>query len=210
MVTASSTSGNASSSNGEDRLRGRWWRSAAGFERYRIREPAAVQLQAADRSLRVNTQIDLSIDSEAPDSELVGDLLERYFAELDARFPGGFDPERTVAAPAAELTPPHGRLLVARLHQRPVGCGAVRRLDAETAEIKRMWIDPAARGLGVGRRLLAALERAAAELGCRVVRLDTAAALTEALALYSSAGYREIDAYNENPYAAHWLEKRLP
>ena len=90
-----------------------------------------------------------------------------------------------------------------------MGCGAVRRLDPDTAEIKRMWVDPGARGLGVGRSLLAALEAAAGELGCRAVRLDTAAPLIEALALYRAAGYVEIPAYNENPYAAHWLEKRL-
>jgi GNAT superfamily N-acetyltransferase len=72
-----------------------------------------------------------------------------------------------------------------------------------------MWVDPVARGAGVGRSLLAALEAGAVELGCRTVRLDTAASLTEALALYEVAGYVEIPAYNENPYAAHWLEKRL-
>jgi GNAT superfamily N-acetyltransferase len=72
-----------------------------------------------------------------------------------------------------------------------------------------MWVDPAARGLGIGRSLLSALEGAAAELGCHTVRLDTAAYLTEALPLYRSAGYSDIPAYNDNPYSAHWLEKRL-
>jgi ribosomal protein S18 acetylase RimI-like enzyme len=107
------------------------------------------------------------------------------------------------------LLAPHGRFLLARQDARAVGCGGVRRLSHDTAEIKRMWVDPAARGLGVGRSLLAALERGAVELGCRAVRLDTAASLTEALALYRSAGYAEIPSYNDNPYAAHWLEKRV-
>ncbi len=146
---------------------------------------------------------------ERPDSDLASRLLDRYFAELGVRFPEGFDPGRTVAAPGAELVPPHGAFLVARLDGRPVGCGAVRRLDARTAEIKRMWIDPAARGRGVGRRLLAALEDVARSLGCATVRLDTSAHLTEAIALYRSAGYVEIPAYNDNVYAAHWLEKPL-
>jgi ribosomal protein S18 acetylase RimI-like enzyme len=137
-------------------------------------------------------------------------MLERYYAELAARFPGGFDPGDTTAARSAELCPPDGVLLVARADGAAVGCGAVRRLDADVAEIKRMWVDPVARGHGVARRLLAALEAAAAQLNCVTVRLDTAATLTEALALYRSAGYREIAPYNENPYAAHWLEKRLP
>jgi ribosomal protein S18 acetylase RimI-like enzyme len=72
-----------------------------------------------------------------------------------------------------------------------------------------MWVDPAARGSGVGRGLLAALEVAAADLGAATVRLDTAASLTEALNLYRSAGYRDVAAYNDNPYAAHWLERTL-
>ncbi len=159
--------------------------------------------------MRVNARIDLRIDPEPPDSQLVGELLERYYAELDSRFPSGFDLALTVAAPAAELTPPLGLMLVARLDARAVGCGGVRRLEANAAEIKRMWIDPSARGLGIGRRLLVALELAAAELGCDTVRLDTAATLTEARALYQGAGYGEIAAYNDNPYAAHWFEKRL-
>ena len=72
-----------------------------------------------------------------------------------------------------------------------------------------MWVDPAARGLGVGRQLLTALEGAAVELGCEAVYLDTSAHLTEAIALYRSFGYEEIPAYNDNEYAALWFEKRL-
>jgi GNAT superfamily N-acetyltransferase len=154
---------------------------------------------------------DLHITPEPPDSPLADALLDRYFEELAARFPGGpgqFDPHR-IAAPVAEWTPPHGRFMVARRDAQAVGCGAVRTLDADHAEIKRMWVDPATRGLGIGRALLGALETAAAELGCHAVRLDTAAYLTEALPLYKSAGYVEIPAYNDNPYAAHWLEKHL-
>ena len=151
----------------------------------------------------------LRITPEPADGALAGALLERYYAELDARFPGGFSLERTVAAPAGELTPPRGLFLVARLRGVAVGCGGVRALEADVAEIKRMWVDPAARGAGVGRGLLAALEVAAADLGAATVRLDTAASLSEALGLYRSAGYREIAPYNDNPYAAHWLERTL-
>jgi ribosomal protein S18 acetylase RimI-like enzyme len=152
---------------------------------------------------------EVRVTPEPPDSPLARELLERYYAELAARFRGGFDLARTVAAPPAELTPPNGRFLLARIDTQVLGCGAVRVLDADSAEIKRMWVAPTARGLGVGRTVLAALESAAAELGARTVRLDTAAELTEALALYRSSGYREIAPYNDNPYAAHWLEKRL-
>jgi ribosomal protein S18 acetylase RimI-like enzyme len=73
-----------------------------------------------------------------------------------------------------------------------------------------MWVDPTARGLGVGRRLLADLEARAQESGPRVVRLETNASLTEAIALYRSSGYREVDAFNDERYADHWFEKRLP
>ena len=154
----------------------------------------------------------LSITAECPDRPPASALLARYYDELAARFPGGpaaFQLD-LIAASTAEFTPPLGAFLLARLDGRAVGCGAVRTLEADVAEIKRMWVDPAARGRGIGRSLLAALERTAAESGAATVRLDTAAYLTEALPLYRSAGYSEIAAYNDNPYAAHWLQKRLP
>ena len=154
---------------------------------------------------------DLRIAPEPVDSAHARALLDRYYEELGARFPAG--PEAfelaNIAAPTTDFAPPGGMFLLAWLDGRAAGCGGVRTLDAKRAEIKRMWVDPAARGLGIGRGLLGALESAAAELGCRGVRLDTAAYLSEALALYVSAGYRAIPAYNDNPYAAHWLEKRL-
>jgi len=152
----------------------------------------------------------LLIGPEPPDSALARSLLERYYRELDQRFRGGFELELTVAAAPEELTPPHGLFLLASLDGRAVGCGGVRMLTGATAEIKRMWVDPEVRGRGVGRDLLAALENGGAELGAASVRLDTAGGLTEARALYESSGYREIAAYNDNPYADHWFEKRLP
>jgi ribosomal protein S18 acetylase RimI-like enzyme len=72
-----------------------------------------------------------------------------------------------------------------------------------------MWIAESARGLGIGRRLLTELERRAAAEGARAVRLETNRTLTEAISLYRSAGYREVDAFNDEPYAHHWFEKRL-
>ena len=154
---------------------------------------------------------DLSITLEPSDSALAGVLLDRYYDELAARFPEGpavFDLAR-IAARLEEFSPPHGVFLVARRDGQAVGCGAVRALDADQAEIKRMWVDPAARGLGIGRGLLSELEAAAGRLGAHTVRLDTAAYLTEAIPLYRSSGYTEIPPYNDNPYAAHWFEKDL-
>jgi ribosomal protein S18 acetylase RimI-like enzyme len=73
-----------------------------------------------------------------------------------------------------------------------------------------VWVADAARGLGIGRRLLAELEACAAESGGRAVRLETNRALTEAIALYRSAGYVEVPAFNDEPFAHHWFEKTLP
>ena len=79
----------------------------------------------------------------------------------------------------------------------------------EPTELKRMWVASSARGLGLGRRLLAELESEAFRHGAKTIRLETNRALSEAIALYRSSGYREVDAFNEEPYAHHWFEKRL-
>ena len=136
--------------------------------------------------------------------------MTEYFAELARRFDVGFDPARSISADDRELTPPAGLLLVAILHSEPVGCGALKFHDGEPAEIKRMWVAPTVRGVGLGRRLLVELEAAAGANGARTVRLETNRALGEAIALYRSAGYREVDAFNDEPYAHHWFEKALP
>jgi DNA-binding MarR family transcriptional regulator/GNAT superfamily N-acetyltransferase len=132
-----------------------------------------------------------------------------YFAELAQRFDGGFDPARSISAGDEELTPPAGLLLVATVHAEPVGCGALIFRPDAAAEVKRMWISPTVRGLGLGRRLLTELEARAAAHGVRTLRLETNGTLTEAIGLYHSAGYREVDAFSDEPYAQHWFEKTL-
>ena len=72
-----------------------------------------------------------------------------------------------------------------------------------------MWVAPEARGLGLGRRLLHELEALAANHGSRVIRLDSNGALVQAIAMYRASGYQEVDAFNDEPYADHWFEKRL-
>lgn len=135
--------------------------------------------------------------------------LRAYFDELSRRFAAGFDPARSISADDRELTPPAGLLLVATLHGEPIGCGALKFHDDAPTELKRMWVSPTVRGLGLGRRLLTELEANAASHGARAVRLETNHALAEAIALYRSAGYREVAPFNDEPYAHHWFEKVL-
>jgi GNAT superfamily N-acetyltransferase len=137
-------------------------------------------------------------------------LMAEYMDEIERRLGAPFDRARYPDPAPAELEPPRGMLLVVFDGDDPVACGAVRRLGPDVAEIKRMYVAPRARGHGLGRTLLGELERGAAELGCRTVRLDTMAQMAEAGALYRSAGYEPIADYNGNPLAAVWMERALP
>jgi len=133
-------------------------------------------------------------------------------AAMEAWVAEGFGPttpDRTSTVAPLEMVPPAGAFVIVCEDGRPVAGGGIRRLEPEVCEIKRMYVVPEARGRGHGRRLLEALERAAAELGYRRVRLDTAQSMTAALALYESAGYRPIPDYNGNTYASFWGEKEL-
>jgi DNA-binding MarR family transcriptional regulator/GNAT superfamily N-acetyltransferase len=135
--------------------------------------------------------------------------LQAYFAELAQRFEQGFDPEQGLPASDDDMTPPAGLLLVATLHEEPVGCGALMFHSGDWAHIRRMWVSPRVRGLGLGRRLLADLEARAAAAGARAVRLETNRALTEAIGMYRASGYREVARFSDEPYAHHWFEKVL-
>ena len=135
--------------------------------------------------------------------------VRAYVDELGRRFDRGFDPARSLPAGDRELIPPAGLFLVATLHTEAVGCGGLKFHGGAPAEVKRMWVAPAARGLGLGRRLLTELESRAAAHGVTVLRLETNGSLAEAISLYRTSGYREVDAFNDEPYAHHWFEKTL-
>ncbi|MDP9192823.1 MAG: bifunctional helix-turn-helix transcriptional regulator/GNAT family N-acetyltransferase [Acidobacteriota bacterium] len=145
-------------------------------------------------------------DPDRPDAKW---CLEQYFAELGERFEGGFDAGRSIPADSRDLRPPRGTFLLARLDGRPIGCGAVKPAEPGAGSIKRMWVSPEVRGAGVGQRLLVALEKEAAGLGMGLLRLETNRSLHEAQALYRRNGYREVAAFNDDPYADHWFEKRI-
>ncbi len=119
------------------------------------------------------------------------------------------DGQHMPRAGPAELSPPGGAFLVGWRGAEPICCGGVKRLDARTCEIKRMYVVPAARGQGVGRALLHALEARARELGYDIARLDTGPAQPGAQALYESEGYDGIENFNANPVASFWGEKPL-
>jgi DNA-binding MarR family transcriptional regulator/GNAT superfamily N-acetyltransferase len=135
--------------------------------------------------------------------------VAQYFAELDRRFPGGFDPAASLPADDRELVPPRGVFLVATIDGETVAGGCVKIIAPRVGSLKRMWVAESARGLGIGRRMLEALEHAARALGITALRLETNKTLQEAIALYRSAGYREAAPFNDDPYATHWFTKRL-
>ena len=134
----------------------------------------------------------------------------QYFAELNRRFESGFDPAASLPADDRELVAPKGAFLVATVDGEPVACGAVKLISSGVGSLKRMWVAETVRGLGVGRRMLGALEDQARDLGVSTIRLETNGTLEEAIRLYRSAGYREVPAFNADPYAQHWFEKTLP
>jgi DNA-binding MarR family transcriptional regulator/GNAT superfamily N-acetyltransferase len=135
--------------------------------------------------------------------------IRAYVTELADRFEDGFDPALSISATNDEMSPPAGLFLLATLHGEPVGCGALKFHSGAPAEVKRMWVAPEVRGLGLGRRLLAELEAQAAAHGVRVLRLETNRTLSEAISLYRTAGYREVEAFNDEAYAHHWFEKTI-
>jgi GNAT superfamily N-acetyltransferase len=141
------------------------------------------------------------------DDPAARELLAEFGRESEERYGQVFEgfraPHETIVADG--LTPPHGCLLVID----GIACGGLRRLDPETAEIKRMYVRPEHRRRGHARGLLAALERKAEELGYARVRLDTGPLQPEAAALYASADYHAIDPYADMPPGSLFFEKRF-
>ena len=138
------------------------------------------------------------------------DLLSDMIAHLDEIYPGRVQNPGSVTHPE-QMVAPHGAFLVGYDEgERPVACGGLRPLQEDgVAEIKRMYVSPHARSRGAGRALLEALEDAARALGYERVRLDSGPGQLHGQALYRSAGYAEIEKYNDNHVATYWAEKRL-
>jgi len=150
----------------------------------------------------------IKIELADADSSEARACIDAYYRELQERFEAGFDPGMTVSANPEELTPPAGYFFLAWLDDVAVGCIALK-VKADSGEIKRMWVAQNARGRGIAQQLLNAIEAVARQIGIKKLQLDTNRSLTEAKTLYLRNGYVEIPAYNDNPYADHWFEKRL-
>jgi DNA-binding MarR family transcriptional regulator/GNAT superfamily N-acetyltransferase len=172
----------------------------------RQRERLVAAMRDVERLLTAALVEVTAVDPAHPDARY---CVRSYFAELDRRSESGFDPAEGISAEPHELRPPAGLFCVAYLRSEAVGCGAVKHHGDAPSEIKRMWVTEEARGLGIGRRLLAELEASAVRSGARAVRLETNRALTEAIALYRSSEYIEVPPFNDEPFAHHWFEKRI-
>jgi len=135
--------------------------------------------------------------------------LGAYYAELARRFERGFDVSLSRDPQAADMRHPRGAFLIALSDGLPLGCVGLKGNDGPIAEIKRLWVSPSARGLGIAARLMQAAEDAARTLGIATLRLDTNSALPEAARLYRKTGWSEIDRFNDDPYPDQFFEKRI-
>jgi ribosomal protein S18 acetylase RimI-like enzyme len=164
---------------------------------------------AMDEVHRLLRLAGLRIERVSPADAAARRCVARYFEELGRRFEMGFDPASSLPAEDRDLIPPAGAFLVGSIDGEPVACGAIKTIEPGVGSLKRMWVADDVRGLGIGRRMLHALEAEATALGLRVLRLETNRELGEAIRLYRTAGYREVPRFNDDPYAHHWFEKRL-
>ncbi|MEU3464440.1 GNAT family N-acetyltransferase [Streptomyces sp. NPDC006733] len=151
----------------------------------------------------------------SPRSVEARDLMRAYFDDILCRAYGrpATDEEIDSAvgnAPSDDLAPPHGLFLVARQDDAAVACAALLLLPPATAEVRRVFTAPAARGQGIAALLLRELETRARDLGVTRMRLDTRDDLVEARRMYSRLGYVDVPAFNDDPYVDHWLAKTLP
>jgi GNAT superfamily N-acetyltransferase len=135
-----------------------------------------------------------------PASDLLAALQDEYEAAAGRTLIGG------PSAEPSDFTPPSGTFLIAYRHDQAVACGGLKTVAPGAGEVKRMYVVPEARGRGVGRALLRALEDHARLMGFSSVRLDCE---RHNWPFYRAAGYVEIDDYNDNPFADHWAEKHL-
>ena len=154
----------------------------------------------------IDTQVHITV--ERADAEVSLLLQQAFFSDIATRYPG-WEPASSQAVVPSDLAPPHGIWLVAYRDGHAIGCGGLQRLDAETGEIRRIFLDQTERGCGTGRRLRVELEEHARRLGYRRVRLTTGDGQPEALRMFQSARYQEIPPFTDGVFTRHWMEKVL-
>lgn len=137
------------------------------------------------------------------------ECLRAYYRELGQRLDQGFDPDLSCDPEARDMEPPRGSFVLALSDGMALGCVGLKGTDQGYGEIKRLWIAPSARGLGVARRLMTKAEEVARVLGMQLLRLDTNHRLSEAVALYRKTGWSEIPRFNADPYPDLFFEKRV-
>jgi GNAT superfamily N-acetyltransferase len=152
--------------------------------------------------------VSVEYEERGPDDPLVLGLYADFIRETDAELGLDIVEAEIAAGPPRDLTPPNGLMLVAFRDGEPAAIGGIRNLDAEVAEVKSMYVVPVHRGAGIAAAMLRRLEAVAHDRACVATRLDTSDYLTPAVALYRSAGYREVADYNGNPKANLWFERR--
>ncbi len=152
---------------------------------------------------------DIAFEEADYASGIATKCLSAFAAELSKRLKLEFDLKKSGDPELSQMKPPHGTFVVARLGDMPVGCVGVKGTGVHFAEVKRMWIAPAARGLGLARRMMTTAEDAARALGIDTLRLDTNSALFEAVSLYRNMGWTEIERFNNDPYPDLFFEKQL-
>ncbi|WP_315782812.1 MULTISPECIES: helix-turn-helix domain-containing GNAT family N-acetyltransferase [unclassified Bradyrhizobium] len=150
-----------------------------------------------------------AIEEVDPRGEPARYCLNEYYAELSRRFARGYDVALSRDPDALDMMAPRGAFFVALSDGLPLGCVGLKGSGRDVAEIKRLWVAPAARGLGLGRRLMDAAENAARRLSITRLRLDTNSALAEAQQLYRKTGWTEIERFNDDPYPDLFFEKQL-
>ncbi|HSC04720.1 MAG TPA: GNAT family N-acetyltransferase [Solirubrobacteraceae bacterium] len=154
----------------------------------------------------IDTGVQVTVERADAGVSLV--LQQAFFADIASRYPG-WEPANSQSVVLSELVPPDGIWLVAYRDRDAIGCGGLQRFDAETGEVRRIFLDKSERGRGTGRRLLGELEEHARRLGYKRIRLTTGDGQPEALRMFQSAGYQEIPPFTDGVFTRHWMEKSL-
>ncbi len=182
-------------------------KAQAVFARAGSRQQAVIDAMDLIATVMLKDQVEIR-DAD-PDDDAALHCVAAYYRLLQDTVPGFASGMLPLPLPdAARYRAPAGACLVAWSEDLPIGVVSLRRLDTATAEVKRLWIDPLARGQGLGRRLMRAIEARARDLGYSHARLDSNTALAEAIALYRSDGWTECPPYTGAP-ANIWMAKRL-